>query len=63
MVKIIWSESAKEDLREIKSYIAKDSPEYAIIFAEKVFEKIRFLESFPKMVGWYLNQMILTIEN
>ena len=49
MVKIVWSESAKEDLREIKSYIAKDSPEYAKIFVEKLLEKTRLLESFPKI--------------
>ena len=49
MVRIVWSNAAKEDLKEIKAYISKDSPEYAQIFTEHLFEKLKLLELFPKM--------------
>jgi len=63
MVKIVWSNAAKEDLKEIKAYISKDSPEYAQIFTECLFEKLKLLELFPKMVDLFQNPMILMIEN
>jgi len=48
MVDIIWSDSAKEELRNIKQYISKTYKEYAELFADRIFEGIENLRSFPK---------------
>lgn len=47
MVKIIWTESAVEDLRLIHEYISKDSKRYADRFVEILIERVDQLESFP----------------
>ncbi len=49
MGKIIWSDFAKEDLKEILAYISKDSPKYAQYFRERLFEKVKYLNRFPQM--------------
>ena len=36
-MRIRWSHRARVDLRDIKNYIAKDSPSHARQFAEKIF--------------------------
>jgi len=48
MAKIIWSELALEDLKNIHDYISKDSLIYANRVIEKIILRIEQLESFPK---------------
>ena len=46
---VIWSELAKEDLRAIHDFIAKDSPFYAKKVAQDVQEKTDTLNDLPKI--------------
>ena len=48
MVKIIWTEFAVEDLKDIHNYISKDSKRYADRFIEKIINRVSQLENFPK---------------
>ena len=48
MAKIIWTELALEDLKNIHNYIAKDSLVYANRVIEKIILRIDQLKSFPK---------------
>jgi plasmid stabilization system protein ParE len=48
MAEIIWSDLAKEHLREIDSYISKGSPFYSIIFIDKLIASVEKLKSFPR---------------
>ncbi|MDI6793214.1 MAG: type II toxin-antitoxin system RelE/ParE family toxin [bacterium] len=48
MAKIIWSDLAKEHLREIDSYISKGSPFYSIIFIDKLIASVERVSLFPK---------------
>ena len=68
MVKIIWSDLAIDDLKSIHDYISKDSTRYATEIIEKIIEKVRQLENFPKsgrMVPEFNNDLIreLIIDN
>lgn len=47
MGKVIWSPDALDDLKSIFDYIAKDSPERAAIFIERLIEASDHLEEFP----------------
>ena len=48
MAKIIWSELARDHLKEIDSYISTGSPFYSIIFIDNLIESIDKIGSFPK---------------
>ena len=48
MEKIIWSELALDDLKNIHDYISKDSIIYANRVIEKIIQRIDKLENFPK---------------
>lgn len=39
MVKLIWTELSREDLKEIFDYIAEDSKRYASITVNKIYNK------------------------
>ena len=47
-MRIDWSRSAREDIRNIHQHIAKDSPYYARQFADRVFKAVERLEDFPE---------------
>ena len=47
MVKVNWTEQALEDLDAICTFIARDSPYFANIFANEVFSKTENLKMFP----------------
>lgn len=47
MAKVIWTEPALNDLREIIDYIAKDSLVYAERLGTKIVEAPRRLKEFP----------------
>ncbi len=49
MVKIKWSKDSLEDLKEICRYIALDSPYYANLLNDRIFEMVEHLELFPEM--------------
>ena len=48
-MKIIWSESAIEDLENLKNYIAQDSEQYAVIFIKKVIAAVEKLQKYPRI--------------
>jgi len=48
MGKVDWSDSAKEDLSEIHSFIAGDSLVYADSFSEKLIDRTIQLRRFPE---------------
>ncbi len=48
MAEIVWTKRAKEDLKEIVEYIARDSPAYAQSFALRLSRKIELLSRFPR---------------
>jgi toxin ParE1/3/4 len=47
MVKIIWTDSAIQDLKDIGDFIAKDSVRYAEITVDKLFYSVNILEHHP----------------
>lgn len=48
MVKVIWTDTAIQDLNDIGDYIAKDSERYAEITVQRLFESVDILEEYPK---------------
>lgn len=46
---IEWSQRARADIRDLKAYIAKDSPHYARRFTERVITSVEKLEEFPRI--------------
>jgi plasmid stabilization system protein ParE len=46
---IKWSRRARADIRDLKAYIAKDSPYYARRFTERIIASVENLETFPKL--------------
>ena len=49
MVKVLWTDMARDDLKSIFEYISEDSSFYAKRFAEKLLVKVEVLAEFPKM--------------
>lgn len=47
MARVVWSRPARDDLKEIVSYIRAESPAYAKSFALRIHERITQLENFP----------------
>lgn len=46
---IEWSARARTDLRELRAYIAQDSPHYARQFVEKIFKSVETLTQHPQI--------------
>lgn len=46
---IVWSKPAREDLRLIQQYIARDSKHYAARVIEDIVGKVETLKVFPRM--------------
>ncbi|MCP5444733.1 MAG: type II toxin-antitoxin system RelE/ParE family toxin [Chromatiaceae bacterium] len=46
---IEWSQRARADIRDLKAYIAKDSPYYARRFTERIVTSVEKLAEFPKI--------------
>lgn len=46
---IVWSKPAREDLRLIHQYIARDSRHYATRVAQDITEKVEVLRELPKL--------------
>ena len=49
VTKVKWSDEAKNDLKEITSYLKQASPSYAMIFLEKIDLVLKNLLNFPKV--------------
>jgi len=47
-MKVIWSERALADLREIKAWIAADSPCYALRMVERIVQQAELLDTLPR---------------
>ncbi len=47
MKEIVWSREAAHDLENIKKHIAYDSPSYADIYVEKIFDAVERLTLHP----------------
>jgi toxin ParE1/3/4 len=48
-MKIVWTEPAVEDLRELHAYIARDSAVYASDFAERIISAAESVLAHPKL--------------
>src|SRR5438876_5180091 len=56
MITIDWSHTARQDLRGISAYVARDSKVYAKRLVDRIREKAGLLKDFPelgaKVEGW-----------
>jgi len=48
MAKLSWTEQAISDINDICDFIAKDSPFFARLFADKIFNATEKLKNFPE---------------
>jgi addiction module RelE/StbE family toxin len=48
MVEIKWTSNALDELDDIALYISKDSPNYAHILINQIYEMVGHLKDFPK---------------
>ena len=48
-MKILWTDPSIDDLRNLLTYIAKDSEEYARTFVEKIILSVDKLTDFPRL--------------
>ena len=58
MVKLVWTELSKEDLKEIFDYIAKDSVRYASITVNKIYNRAQDIIDNP-----YVGRFVPEINN
>jgi addiction module RelE/StbE family toxin len=47
--KIVWTLRARDDLREIATFIAHDNPPAALKLGELIFARVDTLEQFPEL--------------
>lgn len=47
MIRIVWTSPALEDVQEIRAYIARDSPRYGRVVAERLVAAVERLHSHP----------------
>lgn len=47
MARLIWSENARENLRSVRRFIARDSPRAATRVAAQITQSVRRLRMFP----------------
>lgn len=48
MTLVRWTDQAVDDLRSIREFIERDSPRYARLVAERLFEATSRIEIFPE---------------
>ncbi len=51
MARLIWTEPALRDVREIIAFIAKDSPNFGKRFGKRLREAPKLLKRYPQ-IGW-----------
>ena len=47
-IKIVWTRQAREDLREIRAFIAREAPVTAAIFVRRLRKSVERLREFPR---------------
>jgi plasmid stabilization system protein ParE len=47
--KIVWTLRARQDLREIATFIAAESPSAALRLGDQIFTRVKSLEQFPEL--------------
>ena len=47
MTRVVWTRPARDDLREIRAYIAQDSERYARVVTARVVAAVRRLREYP----------------
>lgn len=47
MTRVVWTRPARDDLREIRAYIAQDSERYARVVATRLVAAVRRLREYP----------------
>jgi plasmid stabilization system protein ParE len=47
-MKVVWSERALIDLRDIKEWIARDSASYALMVVERIVNQVESLGQMPR---------------
>ncbi len=52
-LKVIWTDPAIKNLRDIRDYIAEDNPSAAVSFGLELFESTRHLGRFPESCRVY----------
>ena len=58
MVKIVWTEFSVDDLKEIHDYISKNTPRFAIITVNKIYQRAEIIISNP-----YVGRIVPEINN
>jgi len=58
MVKIVWTELAVDDLKEIHDFIAKNSPRFASITIDKIYQRAQLIADNP-----FLGRIVPEINN
>jgi toxin ParE1/3/4 len=59
--KLIWSPASRDDLRDIVSFISRDSPQRAEAFGYRLIAETDKLENFPELGRVVPEYRILTI--
>lgn len=49
--KLVWTPLARDDLREIASYIARDNPAAALRVGERILRSVEPLKTMPQLGG------------
>lgn len=47
MTRVVWTRPARDDLREIRAYIAQDSERYARVVVGRLVASVRRLREYP----------------
>lgn len=47
MTRVVWTQPARDDLREIRAYIARDSAHYARVVVEGLVQAVDRLRDYP----------------
>jgi toxin ParE1/3/4 len=48
-VKLVWSNTARNDLNQLNAYISQDSPVYARQFIQRMLTRVEGLQGFPNL--------------
>ncbi len=49
MASIRWSLDARADLRQIRTYLERTSPEFSLAFTLRITDAVKDLETYPRM--------------
>ena len=48
-MKLVWSNTARDDLKRLRAYIGQDSPVYARQFIQRIIGRVIALRGFPNL--------------